>query len=200
MLRILVLLLCLVSPTVLADTLLILGDSLSAGYRMRSDQAWPHLLAEQWRREGRQVTVINASVSGDTTQGGLQRLPPLLQRHQPSLVLLELGGNDGLRGLPPGLIERNLERLIALAGDAGARVILTDIQLPPNYGRRYLQQFEQVFSRLASQHQLPLLPFFVAPLMGEQGMMMDDGIHPTVKAQPLIARQVGEFLTPYLTP
>ncbi|MCC4265923.1 arylesterase [Oceanimonas baumannii] len=198
MLRILVLLVSLVSPAVLADTLLILGDSLSAGYRMRSDQAWPHLLAEQWQREGRQVTVVNASVSGDTTQGGLQRLPPLLQRHQPSLVLLELGGNDGLRGLPPKLIERNLAQLITLAGDAGARVVLTDIQLPPNYGRRYLQQFEGVFNRLASDHQLPLLPFFVAPLVGQNGMMMDDGIHPTAAAQPLIAEQVSEFLAPYL--
>ena len=185
---------------VLADTLLILGDSLSAGYRMRSEQAWPHLLAEQWQREGRRVTVINASVSGDTTQGGLQRLPPLLQRHRPSLVLLELGGNDGLRGLPPRLIERNLDRLIALAREAGARVVLTDIQLPPNYGRRYLRQFEQVFSRLAQDHELPLLPFFVAPLIGRNGMMMDDGIHPTAAAQPLIAQQVSEFLAPYLTP
>ncbi len=185
---------------VLADTLLILGDSLSAGYRMRSEQAWPHLLAEQWQREGRRVTVINASVSGDTTQGGLQRLPPLLQRHRPSLVLLELGGNDGLRGLPPRLIERNLDRLIALARKAGARVVLTDIQLPPNYGRRYLRQFERVFSRLAQDHELPLLPFFVAPLIGRNGMMMDDGIHPTAAAQPLIAQQVSEFLAPYLTP
>ncbi|WP_107851541.1 arylesterase [Oceanimonas marisflavi] len=200
MLRILVLLIVLGPSAVLADTLLILGDSLSAGYRMRSEQAWPHLLAEQWQREGRRVTVINASVSGDTTQGGLQRLPPLLQRHRPSLVLLELGGNDGLRGLPPRLIERNLDRLIALARKAGARVVLTDIQLPPNYGRRYLRQFERVFSRLAQDHELPLLPFFVAPLIGRNGMMMDDGIHPTAAAQPLIAQQVSEFLAPYLTP
>ncbi|MFH7566393.1 arylesterase [Oceanimonas smirnovii] len=198
MLRILVLFVFLGSPAVLADTLLILGDSLSAGYRMRADQAWPHLLAEKWQQQGRDVTVINASVSGDTTQGGLQRLPPLLQRHQPSLVLLELGGNDGLRGLPPDLIERNLAQLITLANNAGARVVLTDIQLPPNYGRRYLQQFESLFSRLATQQQVPLLPFFVAPLIGQNGMMMDDGIHPTAEAQPLIAEQVDEFLTPYL--
>ncbi|OXY80870.1 arylesterase [Oceanimonas doudoroffii] len=200
MLRILVLLIWLLSPALWANTLLVLGDSLSAGYRMRAEQAWPHLLAEQWQQEGRQITVVNASVSGDTTQGGLQRLPPLLQRHRPSLVLLELGGNDGLRGLPPRLIERNLERLIALANEAGARVILTDIQLPPNYGQRYLQQFEGVFSRLADQHDVPLLPFFVAPLIGQSGMMMDDGIHPTAAAQPLIAQQVSAFLTPYLTP
>ncbi|OIN10427.1 arylesterase [Oceanisphaera psychrotolerans] len=196
--RILLLILLLVSSVTHANTVLILGDSLSAGYRMSAEQAWPRLLAEQWRQEGRQVELVNASVSGDTTQGGLQRLPPLLERHQPSLVVLELGGNDGLRGLPPPLIERNLKALIQLADKAGAKVILTDIRLPPNYGRRYLQQFEPIFGKLAEAHRLPLLPFFVSPLIGENGMMMDDGIHPTASAQPLIARQVHAFLTPYL--
>lgn len=167
---------------------------------MSVDQAWPRLLAEQWRQEGRRVEVVNASVSGDTTQGGLQRLPPLLERHQPSLVVLELGGNDGLRGLPPPLIERNLDTMIALADRAGARVVLTEIRLPPNYGRRYLEQFEGIFGKLAERHELPLLPFFVSPLLGENGMMMDDGIHPTAEAQPRIARQVHAFLTPYLEP
>lgn len=191
--------LLLVSSVTHANTVLILGDSLSAGYRMNIDQAWPTLLAEKWQQEGRQIEVINASVSGDTTQGGLQRLPPLLERHKPSLVVLELGGNDGLRGLPPPLIERNLKALIALADDSGAQVVLTNIRLPPNYGRRYLQQFEPIFGNLAEAYQLPLLPFFVSPLIGENGMMMDDGIHPTASAQPLIARQVHEFLTPYLS-
>ncbi|WP_445396696.1 arylesterase [Zobellella sp. An-6] len=198
--RILLTILLLVSSAAHANTVLILGDSLSAGYRMSIDQAWPRLLAEQWRQEGRRVEVVNASVSGDTTQGGLQRLPPLLERHQPSLVVLELGGNDGLRGLPPPLIERNLDTMIALADRAGARVVLTEIRLPPNYGRRYLEQFEGIFGKLAERHELPLLPFFVSPLLGENGMMMDDGIHPTAEAQPRIARQVHAFLTPYLEP
>lgn len=197
--RFLLMILLLVSSVTHANTVLILGDSLSAGYRMSIDQAWPTLLAEKWQQEGRQIEVINASVSGDTTQGGLQRLPPLLERHKPSLVVLELGGNDGLRGLPPPLIERNLKALIALADDSGAQVVLTNIRLPPNYGRRYLQQFEPIFGNLAEAYQLPLLPFFVSPLIGENGMMMDDGIHPTASAQPLIARQVHEFLTPYLS-
>ncbi|WP_417615519.1 arylesterase [Oceanisphaera sp.] len=196
--RVLLLLVLLVSFVTHANTVLILGDSLSAGYRMNAQQAWPQLLARQWQAENRQVELINASVSGDTTQGGLQRLPSLLERHQPSLVLLELGGNDGLRGLPPPLIESNLEQMITLAHQAGAKVILTDIQLPPNYGRRYLQQFSAIFARLSDAHQLPLLPFFVAPLIGENGMIMDDGIHPTADAQPLIVRQVHAFLTPYL--
>lgn len=161
-------------------------------------QAWPQLLAKRWQQEEVTVELINASVSGDTTQGGLQRLPSLLNKHQPSLVLLELGGNDGLRGLPPVLIEQNLEQMINLSQASGAKVVLTDIKLPPNYGRRYLQQFEAIFSALAKQHNLPLLPFFVAPFIGDEGMMMDDGIHPTAKAQPTIVEQVHEFLTPYV--
>lgn len=192
--------LMLVSSVTHANTILILGDSLSAGYRMNAQQAWPQLLAKRWQQEAVAVELINASVSGDTTQGGLQRLVPLLKKHQPSLVLLELGGNDGLRGLPPPLIEKNLAQMINLAQQSGAKVILTDIQLPPNYGRRYLQQFEGIFSDLAERHQLPLLPFFVAPLIGKTGMMMDDGIHPTAKAQDAIVEQVHGFVTPYLKP
>ncbi|ART83161.1 arylesterase [Oceanisphaera profunda] len=198
--RVLLLLLMLVSSVTHANTILILGDSLSAGYRMNAQQAWPQLLAKRWQQEAVAVELINASVSGDTTQGGLQRLVPLLKKHQPSLVLLELGGNDGLRGLPPTLIEKNLAQMINLAQQSGAKVILTDIQLPPNYGRRYLQQFEGIFSDLAELHQLPLLPFFVAPLIGKAGMMMDDGIHPTAKAQDAIVEQVHNFVTPYLKP
>lgn len=198
MLRALVIVVVLVSSLAHANTLLVLGDSLSAGYRMNVSQAWPNLLASTWQQEGRPITVVNASVSGDTTQGGLQRLPRLLADHQPSWVIIALGGNDGLRGLPPALIERNLEQLITLANDAGARVILTQIKLPPNYGHRYLTQFESLYPRLARQHQLPLLPFFVEPLIDQSDMMMDDGIHPTERAQPLIARQVHRFLIPYL--
>src|SRR5699024_7831030 len=143
------------------------------------EQAWPQLLAQRWQQENRKVSVINASVSGDTTQGGLQRLPALLAQHQPNLVLLELGGNDGLRGLPPPLIASNLTEMIRLAQAAQAKVILTDMQLPPNYGRRYLDKFAAIFSDLANEYQLPLLPFFVAPLIDNEQMMMEDGIHPS---------------------
>ena len=165
---------------------------------MNAEQAWPQQLAQRWQDEQQAVELINASVSGDTTQGGLQRLPALLKKHQPSLVLLELGGNDGLRGLPPPLIKKNLRHMINLAQDSGAKVILTEIQLPPNYGRRYLKQFSAIFTDLAKTHKLPLLPFFVAPFIDQPGMMMDDGIHPTAKAQDTIVSQVHEFLTPYL--
>lgn len=185
-----------VSSATYANTVLILGDSLSAGYRMQAEQAWPQLLAKQWQTEQPELTLINASVSGDTTQGGLQRLPALLKRHQPDWVLLELGGNDGLRGLPPKAIRDNLTTMIELAQKSDAKVILTEIQLPPNYGRRYLSQFEAIFTELAQQHELNLLPFFVAPLIEQEGMMMEDGIHPTAKAQESIAQQVYTFLTP----
>lgn len=171
---------------------------MSAGYHMNAEQAWPPLLEKKWHQEGVDVQVINASVSGDTTQGGLQRLPPLLAQHNPSLVLLELGANDGLRGLPPTLIARNLEQMIVLAQQAGSKVVLTEIQLPPNYGRRYLQQFTGVFTQLAKEHQLPLMPFFVVPLIEQGDMMMADGIHPTAAAQPKIVQQVHHFITPYL--
>lgn len=165
---------------------------------MNAEQAWPPLLEKKWQQEGKAVQVINASVSGDTTQGGLQRLPSLLAEHQPNLLLLELGANDGLRGLPPSSIEQNLATMITSAQQAGAKVVLTQIKLPPNYGRRYLQQFEAVFTQLAKEHSLPLLPFFVVPLIEQDGMMMDDGLHPTANAQPHIAQQVHGFLTPYL--
>ncbi|MBO1518990.1 arylesterase [Oceanisphaera pacifica] len=196
--RILLLLMLLVSFVTHANTVLILGDSLSAGYRMNAEQAWPPLLEKQWQQEGRKVEVINASVSGDTTQGGLQRLPSLLTKHKPSLMLLELGANDGLRGLPPASIEQNLEKMIGLAQQAGTKVVLTQIQLPPNYGRRYLQQFEGIYPKVAKTHELALLPFFVAPLVEQNGMMMDDGLHPTADAQPKIVQQVHAFLTPHL--
>ena len=196
MARVLFLVLLMASSAAYANTILILGDSLSAGYRMQADQAWPQLLAKQWQSEQPELTLINASVSGDTTQGGLQRLPALLKRHQPDWVLLELGGNDGLRGLPPRAIEDNLTTMIELAQQSGAKVILTEIQLPPNYGRRYLSQFEAIFTTLAKQHDLEVLPFFVAPLIEQDGMMMEDGIHPTAKAQASIAQQVHTFLTP----
>ena len=196
--RVLLLLLILVSSVTHANTILILGDSLSAGYRMNAEQAWPQQLAQRWQDEKLTVTLINASVSGDTTEGGLQRLPALLTKHKPTLVLLELGGNDGLRGLPAPRIKKNLQQMITLAQASGAKVILTEIQLPPNYGPRYLKQFSAIFSDLAKRHKLPLLPFFVAPLIDKPGMMMDDGIHPTAQAQAAIVRQVHGFVTPYV--
>ncbi|WP_164979912.1 arylesterase, partial [Aeromonas veronii] len=128
-----------------AQTLLVLGDSLSAGYQMQVEQSWPALLNQKWQEEGGKHTLLNASISGETTQGALARLPALLKEHQPDWLLIELGGNDGLRGFAPTITRQNLASMIALAKEQQTRVVLTQIQLPRNYGARYLRQFEQIF-------------------------------------------------------
>lgn len=178
--------------------MLIFGDSLSAGYQLPADRAWPALLQQQWHDQGRDWQVINASVSGETTQGGASRLPALLTRHQPDWVLLELGANDGLRGLPVTRTRQNLETMINAAKQAGSRVILTRIRLPPNYGARYVQQFDQLYPEVASQFALPLLPFFMENIITQPGLLLGDGMHPNVRAQPVIRDQVAEFIVPYL--
>ncbi|MGL5948855.1 MAG: arylesterase [Aeromonas sp.] len=174
-------------------TWLILGDSLSAGYQMPAEKSWPALLDKRWQAAGL-GRVINASISGETTQGGLARLPALLAQHQPSAVLIELGANDGLRGQPTAAMQANLAQMIALAKAQGAQVVLTQIKLPRNYGARYGRQFEQVFTDLAAASMLPLLPFFIEPLLNRPELMLPDGLHPTAAAQPLIAEQVASFL------
>jgi acyl-CoA thioesterase-1 len=177
---------------------LVLGDSLSAGYQMAADQSWPALLQQQWQQQGGTHQVINASVSGETTQGGAARLPALLAEHQPDWLLIELGGNDGLRGFPPRLTYDHLASMIALAAAQQVKVVLTQIHLPRNYGARYLQQFESIFPALASAQQLPLMPFFMDDIVLRPELMMNDGIHPTATAQPHIRDQVAQFIEPLL--
>ncbi|MGL4249137.1 MAG: arylesterase [Aeromonas sp.] len=183
-----------------AQTLLVLGDSLSAGYQMQVEQSWPALLNQQWQEEGGQHTLVNASISGETTQGALVRLPSLLAEHQPDWLLIELGGNDGLRGFAPTITRQNLASMIALANEHKVRVVLTQIQLPRNYGARYLRQFEQIFPELAEANKLPLLPFFMDDIALRPELMMNDGIHPTPQAQPLIRDKVARFMVPLLSP
>jgi len=181
-----------------AQTLLVLGDSLSAGYQMQVEQSWPALLNQQWQEEGGKHALINASISGETTQGALARLPTLLTEHQPDWLLIELGGNDGLRGFAPTITRQNLASMIALANEQRIRVVLTQIQLPRNYGTRYLRQFEQIFPELAEANKLPLLPFFMDDIALRPELMMNDGIHPTPQAQPLIRDKVARFMAPLL--
>lgn len=175
-----------------------LGDSLSAGYRMAPAQSWPALLQARWQDQGGSHQLINASISGETTQGALQRLPTLLKTHNPDWLLIELGGNDGLRGYPPLLTKRNLASLISQAKKANTRVILTRITLPPNYGSRYIAQFEQIYQTLAKQHDVPLMPLFLDDIALRPELMMNDGIHPTAEAQPLIRDAVAAFVEPLL--
>ncbi|MCF3096200.1 arylesterase [Aeromonas australiensis] len=185
--------------SVQAQTLLVLGDSLSAGYQMQVEQSWPALLNQKWQEEGGKHTLLNASISGETTQGALARLPALLKEHKPDWLLIELGGNDGLRGFAPTITRQNLASMIALAKEQQTRVVLTQIQLPRNYGARYLRQFEQIFPELAEINDLPLLPFFMDDIALSPELMMNDGIHPTPAAQPKIRDKVARFMEPLLS-
>lgn len=179
-----------------ADTLLILGDSLSAGYQMPAANAWPTLLNTQWQTQKKGVAVVNASISGDTTAQGLARLPALLKQHQPRWVLIELGGNDGLRGFPAANIEQDLTKIITLVKQANAQPLLMQIRLPTNYGRRYTESFSNIYPKLAEQFALPLLPFFMEQVYLKPEWMMEDGIHPTRDAQPFIAEWMAKQLEP----
>lgn len=178
--------------------LLVMGDSLSAAYNLPAESGWVNLLEQRLQQQGYDWQVINASISGETTGGGLTRLPALLRQHQPQIVLLELGANDGLRGQPPQRITANLDRMITLTRQADAEVLLLGILLPPNYGPRYLQQFEQIYPQLAKQHQLPLVPFLLEGVADKPSLMQQDGLHPTAEAQPEILETVWVELKPLL--
>ncbi|WP_156803283.1 MULTISPECIES: multifunctional acyl-CoA thioesterase I/protease I/lysophospholipase L1 [Brenneria] len=177
-----------------ADTLLILGDSLSAGYRMPAASAWPALLDQKWQTRPDGVKVVNASISGDTAGQGLARLPALLKQHQPRWVLIELGGNDGLRGFPPNNIEQDLSKIITLVEQAQAQPLLMQIRLPTNYGRRYNESFSDVYPRLAKQFSIPLVPFFMEQVYLKPEWILEDGIHPARDAQPFIADWMAQQL------
>ncbi len=179
-----------------ADTLLILGDSLSAGYRMSANSAWPAKLNEKW--QAKQIDVVNASISGDTAAQGLARLPSLLEQHHPRWVLIELGGNDGLRGFAPQTISETLGKIITQVNAANAQPVLMQIRLPPNYGRRYTEAFQAIYPQLAEKYAIPLLPFFMEEVYLKPQWMQDDGIHPNPDAQPFIANWMAEKLAPLL--
>ena len=176
-----------------ADTLLVLGDSLSAGYQMSASQAWPSLLNKQWQQ---QPSVVNASISGDTAAQGLARLPALLKQHQPQWVLIELGGNDGLRGFPPKDVAQTLGTIIAQVKAAKAKPILMQIRLPANYGRRYTDAFRDIYPQLAKQYDIALVPFFMEQVYLKPEWMQQDGIHPNPDAQPFIADLMAKELAP----
>ncbi len=178
--------------------LLVLGDSISAGYGMKPEQGWVTLLQDKLRQEGYDYQVINASISGETSQGGLTRLPALLNQHQPELVLIELGGNDGLRGLPLKLLQHNLSKMIQLTQQQQAQPVLLGIQLPPNYGRRYTQAFANIYPTLAEQYQIPVMPFILEGIGTDPDKMQSDGIHPTAKAQQQLLNNIWPVLKPLL--
>ena len=179
-------------------TILVLGDSVSAGYGLASGEGWVTLLQARLKAQGYGYRVVNASVTGETTTGGLARLPRALALHRPDIVIVELGGNDGLRALPLETSRGNLEKIIKTAQGSGARVLLLGMKIPPNYGPRYSAGFEQVFRDLARQNKLPFEPFFLEKIALLPGMMQADGIHPTAKAQPVMLDTVWPVLAPML--
>ncbi|MFP4138170.1 MAG: arylesterase [Halomonas sp.] len=180
------------APAAERTTLLVMGDSLSAAYGIESNEGWVSLLQE--RLDGK-AHVVNASISGETSSGGATRLPELLGQHEPAIVLLELGGNDGLRGLPPGQFEANMRDMIEASRDAGAEVLLLGIDIPPNYGQAYRDAFTGVYHRLADDFELPLVPFLLEGVAQDEALMQDDGIHPTADAQPAILENVWPELS-----
>lgn len=182
--------------TVAAKNILVFGDSLSAAYRINPDDGWVNLLQTKANQLKADLTFINASISGETTRGGLARIKQALKKHQPDIVILELGANDGLRGFPPKLIKQNLQRIITLAQKQNADILLVGVYLPPNYGKRYTEMFHNIYLDLAKLHHVTLLPYLLEGVGANKTLMQADGLHPSTKAQPLIADTVWKKLLP----
>ena len=178
-------------PAMAAPKLLVMGDSLSAAYGIERESGWVQLLDERLADE---IEVINASISGETTTGGATRLPELLRLYRPDIVLLELGGNDGLRGLPPPQMRANLADMIETSQQAGAEVLLLGIRIPPKYGQAYVDAFSRVYRTLAERYDVPLVPFILKGIALDDSLMQDDGIHPTAEAQPLVLDNIWPAL------
>ncbi|SFR37646.1 acyl-CoA thioesterase-1 [Marinobacter gudaonensis] len=182
------------------NTLLIVGDSLSAAYGIPSEAAWVQLLRNRLDKNGLgNWTVVNASISGETTDGGARRLPELIEENAPEVVVIELGGNDGLRGFPPQVIQSNLASMIEQVQDAGARAVLVGMQIPPNYGQRYTEMFANIYPTLSDRYNTALVPFFLDGIYNQEGMMQDDGIHPSEQAQGKLLDNIWPVLKPILT-
>lgn len=179
-------------------TILVFGDSISAAYGMEADQGWVHLLAKRLEKDAPRFQVVNASVSGETTGGGVVRLPKTLKIHQPDIVILELGGNDGLRGYPIDRIRENLVSMTRMSLASGARVLLIGMVLPPNYGKRYTDAFKAIYPTVAGQMDVPLLPTLLEGIETPRSLLQADGIHPKPEAQPLLVKEIWAKLSPLL--
>ena len=171
-------------------TILVLGDSLSAGHGIKAEQAWPRLLEAELKQRGKPFQVINASISGDTSAGGRSRFSALIKKYPAQWVIIELGANDGLRGLPTSEMQQNLAHIIQTAQDRGSRVHLIGMQIPPNYGAAYTSAFSRSYQTLAKDYRVSLTPFLLAPIAADRTMFQADQLHPTAQAQPLIMRGV----------
>lgn len=194
----LVIMMALVSTAVPARTIVVLGDSISAGYGIEAGKGWVDLLQKKLDTEKFPHRVVNESISGDTSAGGLARIGNVLARHNPEWVLLELGGNDGLRGLTPKQMHDNLSEIVTQSKQAGADVLLLGMRMPPNLGKRYIEIFYRVYPELADEHDLPFVPFILEDVALRPELMQRDRIHPNADAQPIIADKVWEYLGPQL--
>jgi acyl-CoA thioesterase-1 len=188
----------LMSMTATAKSIVVLGDSISAGYGIEVSQGWVALLQQKLNEKGDDAIIRNESISGDTTAGGLARITPALTRYKPAVVIVELGANDGLRGLPPALIKSNLAEIIHRAQQAGAKVLLLSMKIPPNYGKRYIDLFYNIYPQLATELGVPYVPFIMEDVALTKDMMQPDGLHPNAKGQPVIADKVWPQLLPLL--
>jgi len=175
-------------------TILVFGDSLSAGYGIDIDQSWTTLLQTRLTQQGYEYRVVNASIGGETTEGGAARIDAALETFAPALVILELGGNDGLRGFPAERIKVNLEKIVARSKASGAAVILLGIRIPPSYGQRYIEMFDNVFREVAMENDVPWIEFFMAGIALDDALMQDDGIHPNAAAQPLLLQNAWPII------
>ena len=191
-------LLCVATVTAQAATVLVFGDSLSAAYGIGAREGWVTLLEERLKREKFDYSVVNASISGETTSGGAARIEEALSRTRPALVIVALGGNDGLRGLPIAQMKASLSRIVESAQRRGARVLLAGMRMPPNYGPQYTREFEAAFADVARRHKVPLVPFLLQGVADRRELMQPDNIHPTAAAQPLMLETVWKGLRPLL--
>ena len=182
----------------MAKSIVVLGDSISAGHGIEVNQGWVALVQQKLKDSKSDFSIHNASISGDTSSGGLARVDELLTRYKPEVFVLELGGNDGLRGLSPALMKSNLNEIINRAKQANAKVLLLGMKIPPNYGKRYTEWFYRVYTELAQEQNISLIPFLLDDVALTPELMQADGIHPNTKAQPIIADKIWQHLLPLL--
>ncbi|MDH4047817.1 MAG: arylesterase [Gammaproteobacteria bacterium] len=195
----LILIFCAAASAASPPTIMVFGDSLSAGYGVDVDRSWTALLQSRLAAQGYEHRVINASISGETTEGGVSRIASALKNFSPELVILELGGNDGLRGFPTSRMKENLSEIIETSRASGASVVLLGIRIPSNYGQRYTQAFENVYRDLASQYNVPWIEFFMEGIALNAELMQDDGIHPNTEAQPVLLDNAWPIVSQALT-
>ncbi len=188
----------LMSMSAMAKSIVVLGDSISAGYGIEVEQGWVALLQKKLLATNSNYSISNASISGDTTAGGLARIDPILTAQNPAILLLQLGANDGLRGLSPVEMKNNLAEIVRRAQKAGAKVVLLGMKIPPNYGKRYVDMFYNVYPQLAKELDIPLVPFLLEDVALNKGLMQADGLHPNAKAQPILADKIEPYLFPLL--